>query len=127
MREGSGSPNPPQRALADVVFVGFNSRVAALDRYTGELVWSWKAPTGRGFTALLLDGDRLLVSIQGYTYCLHPMDGSLLWKNALQGFGLGVPSLASVNGSSGPYPLLAEAQRAEQQRSSAGAQAGAIS
>ena len=50
-----------ERNLADLVFAGFNSRVLALDRYTGEVVWEWKSPKGTSsHVALLLDGDRLI-------------------------------------------------------------------
>ena len=116
------SEAPPVPRLEDMVFVGFNSRVAALDRYDGRLLWSWKSPHGSGFVATLLDGDRLVVSVQGYTYCLDPLTGAEVWRNALKGFGIGVPSISSVNGSSS-HPALAEVQREQAQRnaSSAGA------
>src|SRR5262245_9719801 len=44
--------------LLDLVFVGFNRRVVALDRYNGDVVWDWKSPAGTGFPAILVDGDR---------------------------------------------------------------------
>lgn len=88
-----------ERTLEDLVYVGFNSRICALDRYTGELVWDWKSRKGSGFVSLLLDGDRLIVSVQGYTYCLDPIYGQEVWFNPLKGKGLGVPSMVSVNGS----------------------------
>ena len=28
----------------EILFVGFNRRIAALDLRNGELVWEWKAP-----------------------------------------------------------------------------------
>ena len=90
-----------ERTIRDLVFVGFNSRIAALDRYTGELVWEWKSPQGSGFVALLLDGDRLIASVNGYTYCLDPLFGQQVWANELKGFGVGTPCLASFNGDSG--------------------------
>ena len=62
----------------DVIFVGFNKRVAALDRKTGEIIWQWKASDGHGFVSLLLDGDRLFVSVNGYMYCLEAATGKLL-------------------------------------------------
>jgi outer membrane protein assembly factor BamB len=90
-----------ERTIADLVYVGFNRRVVALDRYSGELIWSWKSPRGSGFVALLVDGDRLIVSAQGYTYCLDPHTGQEVWRNLLEGMGVGVPCLASINGSTG--------------------------
>ncbi|HTB61968.1 MAG TPA: PQQ-binding-like beta-propeller repeat protein [Opitutales bacterium] len=87
-----------QKALAQLIFAGFNSRVVALDRETGETIWQWKSPTGTGYVTVLLDGDRLIVSVVGYTYCLDPLTGNQLWFNSLAGCGVGVASLASVNG-----------------------------
>lgn len=112
MARSSGSA---ERTVEDLVYVGFNSRVVALDRYTGELVWSWKSPRGSGFVALLLDGDRLIASVNGYTYCLEPLFGQQVWGNPLRGMGVGVPSLASVRGvSSGAFgPGAAAAAHAQ--------------
>jgi hypothetical protein len=67
-----------------LIFVGFNSRVVALHRDSGELVWQWKSPKGSGYVTLLLDGDRLIVSVIGYTYCLDPANGNQIWFNELK-------------------------------------------
>jgi outer membrane protein assembly factor BamB len=94
--------------LDQLVFVGFNSRVAALDRDTGETVWTWKSPKGgMGYTTVLLDGDRLIVSVDGYTYALDPVTGGQLWRNDLKGLGTGVASLASVRGTAQNTPAAA--------------------
>ena len=61
--------------VSDHVFVGFNSKVAALHRETGEVVWQWKSPKGRGPVALMLDGDRVIASIYGYTYAIDAATG----------------------------------------------------
>ena len=47
----SASPDPVP--VADLVFVGFNSRAAALHRESGEIVWKWKSPQGSGAVALM--------------------------------------------------------------------------
>jgi outer membrane protein assembly factor BamB len=114
----SAAPGGAVPRIEDLVFVGFHSRVAALDRYDGRIVWSWKFPQGSGFVALLLDGDRLIASVQGYTYCIDPLTGAQVWANPMTGFGLGVPSIASVNGSTS-HAALGEAQEEESRRSSA--------
>src|SRR5258708_4266670 len=90
-------------SLNDLIFVGFNSRAAALDRETGEIIWSWQArkPKFNGYVTMLLDGDRLIVSVNGYLYCLDPETGEQLWYNETKGFGTGVASIASINGQSG--------------------------
>jgi outer membrane protein assembly factor BamB len=112
--------------LDQLVFVGFNSRVAALDRDTGEVVWQWRAPKPRsgGYVTLLLDGDRLIVSVNGYLYCLDPFTGDLFWYNEMKGFGTGVASLVTVRGSS-THELLAQAAAVAQQQAAAAGAAGA--
>ncbi|MEX2558630.1 MAG: PQQ-binding-like beta-propeller repeat protein [Pirellulales bacterium] len=97
----------------DLVFVGFNSRVAALDRTSGEKIWDWTSPEGSGFVALILDGDRLIASVNGYTYCLDPVTGVEIWRNPLKGMGTGVSCLASVRAGAyaGLYAMLARKQQ----------------
>ncbi len=113
------SANDPQatasaaREVGSLIFVGFNSRIAALDRNSGELVWKWKSPKGSGIPILLLDGDRLIVSLQGYTHCIDPLSGDELWFNPLPGMGIGLPCLASARGNTTAqlYAVLAEYER----------------
>ena len=100
-------PETSKATFTDLIFVGVNARVAALHRDTGELKWSWKAPHGSGAVALLLDGDRLIASVYGYTYCLDASTGAPRWHNDLVGFGVGVPSLASLRGGA-LSPALAQ-------------------
>jgi len=102
----------------ELVFVGFNSRVAALDRHDGTLIWQWKCPDSSGYVALMFDSDRLIVSVNGYMYCLNPENGQMLWRNSLKGFGTGVPSLASIAGCT--FSLPGQAHAAVQQRRAAG-------
>lgn len=84
------------------IFVGFNSRVAALHRDSGDILWQWKSPKGScPYVSVLLDGDRLVVSVNGYTYCLDAFTGEELWRNYFSGFGLGYPTITSARGSSG--------------------------
>lgn len=105
----------------DLVYVGFNSNVVALQRATGEIVWDWKSPKGSGFPSVLLDGDRLIVSVQGYTYCLDPATGEQLWWNPLKGFGMGTASLTSIRGNSGSAAAAAIIAQQEAAASSAAA------
>ncbi len=93
------TPRAHESTLANLIFVGLNRRVIALDRFTGQEVWVWKAPKGTGFVSVLLDGDRLIVGSSGYVYCLDPVYGQRVWENPLKGYGQGLMSLVSVNGS----------------------------
>ena len=109
------------RTLADLVFVGFNSRVMALDRYTGEMVWEWKSPEGKGYVTMLLDGDRLIVAVMGYVYCLDPLFGQEVWRNPLTGKGVGVTSIASINAAADGMVASAAAEIAARQAAAAAA------
>ncbi|MFO1439640.1 MAG: PQQ-binding-like beta-propeller repeat protein [Verrucomicrobiaceae bacterium] len=100
--------------LSDLVFTGFNKRVAAVHRDSGQLLWQWKAPQS-GYVTLLLDGDRLIVSVNGYLHALEALTGRHLWSNDLPGFGTGVASLASTRGgSSDPITAFASSSEAQQ-------------
>ena len=111
-----------QRTIADLVFVGLNKKVIALDRYTGDIIWQWKAAKGTGFVSMLLDADRLIVSVNGYVYCLDPLFGQEVWVNPLTGFGTGLTSLASIRGQASPGQEAAII--AQQQAAAAAAAAG---
>jgi outer membrane protein assembly factor BamB len=103
-----------EQAIGDRIFVGLNSRVIAVDRYSGGLLWDWKAPKGMGFVTVLLDGDRLIVSVSGYLYCLDPATGEIVWDNPLKGFGNGIVCLASARGYTtvdAPTSHIAQQQR----------------
>ena len=102
---------------ADLVFVGFNLRVAALKRQTGEIVWQWQARNGAAYVSLLLDGSMLIVSVSGYMYGLDAATGNQLWYNPMKSFGTGVTALVSVNGMSSNPLSAAAAQQAAQQAS----------
>jgi outer membrane protein assembly factor BamB len=105
--------------LDRVVFVGFNGRVAALDRHTGATVWEWRSPRPRnGYVSLLLlDERQLIASVVGYTYCLHPRTGQQEWVNELKGFGTGVTSIVAL-GRHNPHDVLVAAASSDAARSS---------
>ena len=103
--------------LEDLVFVGLRGYVLAVHRETGEIVWS-NNQLKSGYTSILLDGDRLIVSTNGYLFCLHPLTGQVLWQQPLKGYGVGVTSLASVRGTSGPIELAAESDADSRRESS---------
>jgi len=103
--------------MDQLIFVGLNGWVTAIDRDSGEVVW-YCSELKSGYTTLLLDGDRLIASTNGYVYCLDPQDGRVVWKNPLKGYGTGVAHLVSVRGQS-PQVLLDQAASAEAQKAAA--------
>jgi outer membrane protein assembly factor BamB len=81
-----------------LIFVGLNGYALALDRETGQIVWS-NDQMKSGYVTMLLDGDRLIVSTNGYIYCLDPLTGEIRWHNPLKGYGAGAPtSMISTRG-----------------------------
>jgi outer membrane protein assembly factor BamB len=107
--------------IQDLLFVGFNSRVVALNKTDGHLVWEWKSPKGSGYSAVYVDGHQLFVSVDGYTYSLDPFTGAERWRNGLKGLGTGVPCLATATGGTGVYSPLGEEYARAQSHSSAAA------
>ena len=113
--------------LENLIFVGLNGYAVALDRDTGEIVWS-NNEMHSGYVTLLLDGDQLIVSTNGYIYCLDPLTGEILWNNPLKGYGMGAPtSLISVRGQSSQAVLqqAAAVEAARQAHASHGGAHGA--
>lgn len=93
-------PPTAARGIEQLVFVGLNGYALALDRDSGEIVWS-NDKMRSGYVTLLLDGDRLIVSTNGYMYCLDPLTGKIQWHNPLTGYGIGAPTaITSMRGQS---------------------------
>jgi outer membrane protein assembly factor BamB len=112
--------------ISNLVFSGFNRRVAALNLRSGKIVWNWRAPKGSTYVSLLLDSGVLIVSVDGYMYGLNPLTGSELWYNPMEGFGTGVTSLVSLNGI-GSSPVIGAAARNQAQSDSSSPGASGVS
>ena len=100
--------------IENFVFTGMNGNVLAIDRRNGQIAWQWQSPRPRrAFVSIFLDGDRVLVGLNGYLYCLDAASGRALWENPLKGFGHGNFSFASVRG--GQMPVYAAAQQEQEE------------
>lgn len=106
--------------LEEVVFIGLNRNVVALDRNTGQILWDWKSPKGSTYICMLFEGDHLMVTVHGYVYCLDPETGQQLWTNPMKGYGTGVASIASMWGHSDQSVVAMQAQAAAAQAAAAG-------
>jgi outer membrane protein assembly factor BamB len=109
-----------------LLFLGLNGRVAALDRDSGEIVWEWTAKDPDkhraigGYMTLLVDQGQLFVSANGYTYRLDPLTGAELWANPLRGWGTGPTALATSTAASQQVLAAAAAkQQADEQANTA--------
>lgn len=103
---------------AECVYIAFAKHVVALDRMTGSIRWQWRIPKGKAYPALLVDDDQLFVSAMGYTYCLDPYTGRVIWQNELPGLGTGVACIATATSHTSSSRAAAETisqQQAAQQ------------
>ncbi len=112
--------------ISDLVFVGIKGSVVALDRSTGQQVWTTHLK-GIGFVNVVLEDRMIIASSAGEIFCLDRLTGTGLWQNPLKGFGRGLASIATErNPGTGNLLLMAEQQRREQAAAAAAA-AGAAS
>lgn len=81
-------------ARPDLLYVGIKGRVVALDRATGDIVWSTTLVSGTTLVPLVMDGRRLFALSGGEVTCLDPATGDVLWHNGLKGYGSGFATFA---------------------------------
>src|SRR2546428_4000899 len=78
---------------SELVFIGIKGSVVALNRGTGEQVWT--APLkGSDFVNVMVQGGAVLASCYGEIFCLDPLTGHALWHNPLKGLGTGLATIA---------------------------------
>jgi outer membrane protein assembly factor BamB len=111
----------PLPRIDQLIFIGLNGWVVAVDRDSGEVVWKC-SELKSGYTTLLLDGDRLIASTNGYIFCLDPQTGRVVWSNPLRGYGMGVTSLISIRSRS-MEEVVGQAAAASAQQAAHGAHA----
>jgi outer membrane protein assembly factor BamB len=100
------------------IFLGVHGEVVALDRTTGQELWSAKL-NGGDFVNLLLDQDRIIATTKGEVYCLDVATGQILWHNKLPGMGFGIITVATSSGSTSLGPSSEKRRRDEAAATSA--------
>jgi len=78
---------------ANALFVGTRGTVVAVDRATGETLWSSELKGSDFVDVMIVDGDVYAAS-KGRLYRLDPSSGDVLWRNDLPGMGWGIVSIA---------------------------------
>jgi outer membrane protein assembly factor BamB len=105
----------------DLVFIGIKGSVVALNRETGQQVWS-KALKGSQFVNVVLERGVILASCQGEIFCLDPLTGNRLWHNPLRGYGMGLATIATENTTGNANALVqAEKRRRDDEAASSAA------
>jgi outer membrane protein assembly factor BamB len=102
---------------SSAVFLGVHGEVVALDRATGQELWSTKLGGG-DFVNLLLDQDRVIATTKGEVYCVDAATGQLLWKNNLPGMGWGLITIATASGAT---PIGPSSEKRRRDEAAAGA------
>lgn len=101
----------------NTLYIQSNGRVAAIDKLNGDVIWEVKlSQYVKGTTfhhaTLLLKNDCLYVGVSGILFCLNAMDGSLLWKNELKGWGYYFVSIAGTSSEASSASMTASAATA---------------
>jgi len=99
------------------LFVGARGNVVAVDRSTGDTLWTTALKGGEFVDVMIVDGD-LYAATKGRLYRLDPSTGDVLWRNDLPGMGWGIVSIAGSHSS-------AAADKVRRNQAAAGAAASA--
>ncbi len=84
----------------DVIIIGCNGYVAAIQVSSGEELWRtklWTSVLGgsRGLdVSVLIDGTKIFAGCSGRIFALDAADGKVLWENELSGIGYNEVALA---------------------------------
>jgi outer membrane protein assembly factor BamB len=99
---------------AQLIYIGIKGSVVALNRATGEQVWTTRLK-GSDFVNVVLQNGAVLATCSGETFCLDALTGVGMWHNPLKGFGWGLATIAA-EGIAGDAnaPVLAEKRRRDQ-------------
>jgi outer membrane protein assembly factor BamB len=101
----------------NAIFIGIKGSVVAVDRATGDTMWTTHLKSSSFVTVAVEDGS-VFAGTAGHLFCLDPSTGYVRWTNELKGFGYGLISIASADSSAafGEYK-----RRQDASHSSAGA------
>ena len=103
-------------ARSNMIVVGIKGTVLAIDRDTGETLWS-TALKGSDFVNISLEGADVFVGSKGRLYRLDATSGEIRWCNELPGLGWGIVSIAGAGGAA----TVAEKQRRDAEAAAAAA------
>jgi outer membrane protein assembly factor BamB len=94
----------------DLIIVGSNGYVVAVDAKTGEQQWMTSLPRGGyAFVSTLFYDNTLYVTSNGRMWSLNPENGEVIWNMGLTGMGSHSPLLISTtsrNNMSSDTPIL---------------------
>ena len=86
--------------MTSALFIGIKGTVIAVDRRSGETLWSTHLK-GSQFVTVTVENGAIYAGTYGRLYCLDPGTGSVLWTNELPGMGYGL--ICIPGDSSAPF------------------------
>jgi outer membrane protein assembly factor BamB len=91
---------------SDLIFLGLKSRVSALTKNDGRILWATvlDGGVGDGFVTLNCDGKFVYAHTKGKIHCLDYLSGQKLWTNELPGYGYGIASICLADLPTAPHP-----------------------
>jgi outer membrane protein assembly factor BamB len=96
-----------------LLYVGIKGCVVALDRTNGAIVWTTRLARGSSLVPLVVENGRVLAISSGEVSCLDARTGTLVWHNALKGYGTGFAMLAGAQDPSAVAAVAAAMAAAE--------------
>lgn len=107
----------------NVLYIGTNRIVAALDQQTGEELWRTRLSRGSGHpVTIVIKDQKLYVGCYGHVYALDKRTGDILWENTLPKMGYYTVLLAmegATGGTAQDAVAAEEARRRRQQQAAA--------
>ncbi len=84
----------------EFLYIFSAGRVAKVNSKNGEIVWTIKLKDHgitmyNSFGDIRVDQDKIFIGLSGHLICLKESDGSLVWKNNLEGWGYNYISIAN--------------------------------
>jgi len=109
---------------ANLIYIGIKGSVVALNRESGDIVWTANLKGG-DFVNVVRDENDLFATTRGEVFCLDPATGAVRWNNPPRGFGTGLATISTTTAPSAPpvLPMAEKRRRDEQAAASASAAA----
>ena len=97
----------------NALVIGLKGTVVAVDRETGNTLWSTHLK-GSGFVTVAVEQGAIFAATSGRLYRLEPTSGHVRWTNELPGLGFGLVSIAGASTSAlfGEYKKRQDAHNA---------------
>ncbi|MFK7789394.1 MAG: hypothetical protein AB8C95_07905 [Phycisphaeraceae bacterium] len=89
----------PRQANSPYVFIGGSSRVFALDKLNGNIIWQVQLKkgffrSGKDFVTLSEGQDFLYAFTHGIAFCLDKYTGNIVWQKLIKDLKYTVTSMA---------------------------------